>query len=73
MGLISVKGDLCLLDESWWHVPFHDLVLCGLYRLLPHLENTKSSSPTGFRERSCVAGRGLLVFIDLQFPSPYTT
>lgn len=29
-----------LLDESWWHVPFHDLVLCGLYGLLPHLENT---------------------------------
>lgn len=31
-----------LLDKSWWHVPFHDLVLCGLYGLLPHLENTST-------------------------------
>lgn len=32
---------LCLLDKSWWHVSFQDLVLCCLYRVLPHLEKTK--------------------------------
>lgn len=31
---------MCLLDESWWHVPFHELVFCGLYSIPPHLENT---------------------------------
>lgn len=31
-----------LLDKSWWHVPFHDLVLCGLDSLLPHLENKET-------------------------------
>lgn len=31
-----------LLDKSWRHVPFHYLVLCGLYGLLPHLENKET-------------------------------
>lgn len=29
-----------LLDKSWWHVPFHNLVLCGLYGLPPHLKTS---------------------------------
>lgn len=33
--------NLSLLDKSWWHVSFHDLVLCGLYSVFPHLETRR--------------------------------
>lgn len=38
--------NLCLLDESWWHVSFHDLVLCGLYCVFSHLKTTTENLMT---------------------------
>lgn len=44
MFVIAWIWGIYLLDKSWWHVPFHELVFCGLYSLLSHLENTNEET-----------------------------